>query len=189
MSELIEQLRSELKDRAYREGYDEAFLDHRIATQIRVIREERPLTQSQLAKAAGMKQSRISAMEDEDYGSWSINTLRRIAYALGVRLKVEFVEWGDLLHDVEHSGREDLERKRFEEDPAFAPAKEMTMELAAAAFCLSTVTADLVVTPAPQAAREVEYKPMRLLPAPQQSVVITNVPPPTLMRKGVFTNV
>ena len=41
MSELTERLRNELKDREYREGYDEAFLDHRIATQIRVIREQR----------------------------------------------------------------------------------------------------------------------------------------------------
>jgi transcriptional regulator with XRE-family HTH domain len=119
MSELTEQLRNELKDREYREGYDEALLDHRIATQIRVIREQRALTQSQLAEAAEMKQSRISAMEDEDYGSWSVNTLRRIAYALGVRLKVEFVEWGDILTEVETSDRAHLQRRRFEDDPAF----------------------------------------------------------------------
>jgi transcriptional regulator with XRE-family HTH domain len=119
MSELTEQLRNELKDSEYREGYDEAFLDHRIATQIRVIREQRGLTQSQLAEAAEMKQSRISAMEDEDYGSWSVNTLRRIAYALGVRLKVEFVEWGDILTEVETSDRAHLQRRRFEDDPAF----------------------------------------------------------------------
>jgi transcriptional regulator with XRE-family HTH domain len=126
MSELTEQLRNELKDREYREGYDEAFLDHRIATQIRVIREQRGLTQSQLADAARMKQSRISHMEDEDYGSWSVNTLRRIAYALGVRLKVEFVEWGDILTEVETSDRAHLQRRRFEDDPAFM---EETVEM------------------------------------------------------------
>jgi transcriptional regulator with XRE-family HTH domain len=126
MSALTETLREELQDREYREGYDEAFLDHRIAAQLRVIREQRGLTQKQLADAAGMKQSRISAMEDEDYGSWSVNTLRRLAYALGVRLKVEFVEWGDLLFDVEHSGRQNLQRRSFEEDPLFTAAPEVT---------------------------------------------------------------
>ncbi|MEA2162294.1 MAG: hypothetical protein QOK37_421 [Thermoanaerobaculia bacterium] len=128
MSELTDQLRVELQDREYREGYDEALLDHRIATQIRVLREQRGLTQSQLAEAAEMKQSRISAMEDEDYGSWSVNTLRRIAYALGVRLKVEFVEWGDILTEVETSDRAHLQRRRFEDDPAFTKDDVATVE-------------------------------------------------------------
>jgi transcriptional regulator with XRE-family HTH domain len=119
MSELSEKLRRELCNQEYREGYDEAFLDHLIATQIRVIREQRQLTQGQLAEATGMKQSRISAIEDEDYGSWSVNTLRRVAYALGVRLRVYFDEWGTLLDDIDRAGRADLERRPFDEDPAF----------------------------------------------------------------------
>jgi transcriptional regulator with XRE-family HTH domain len=122
MSGLIERLRVELRDREYREGYDEAYLDHHIATQIRAIREQRGWSQSDLAKAADMKQSRVSAMEDSDYGSWSINTLRRIAYALGVRLRVDFAEWGQLLEDIERSGRADLQRRPFDEDPAFQGA-------------------------------------------------------------------
>lgn len=126
MSELTERLRSELRDREYREGYDEALLDHRIATQIRVIREQRGWTQQQLADAAQMRQSRISAMEDEDYGSWSINTLRRIAHALDVRLSVEFDEWGTLLDDVDYAGRKDLERRPFKEDPAFQQEEPTT---------------------------------------------------------------
>ncbi len=45
--------------------------------------------------------------------------MRRIAYALGVRLKVEFVEWGDILTEVKTSDRAHLQRRRFEDDPAF----------------------------------------------------------------------
>lgn len=129
MSALTEKLRVELQDREYREGYDEAFLDHSIATQIRVIREQRGLTQKQLADAADMKQSRISAMEDEDYGSWSVNTLRRVAYALGVRLKVSFEEWGTLLSDIDRADRAGLQRRAFEDDPAFKSQDEIVETL------------------------------------------------------------
>jgi transcriptional regulator with XRE-family HTH domain len=126
MSALTEQLRQELRDREYREGYDEAFLDHHIATQIRAIREQRGWSQSELANAAGMKQSRISAMEGLDYGSWSVNSLRRVAYALGVRLRIDFAEWGDLLEDIERSGTADLQRRAFEDDPVFQKATQQT---------------------------------------------------------------
>jgi transcriptional regulator with XRE-family HTH domain len=157
MSELTERLRTELRDREYREGYDEAFLDHKIATQIRVLREQRGLTQKQLAKEAAMSQSRISEMEDQDYGSWSINTLRRLAYAFGVRLDVTFKEWGDLLTQVEHSSREDLERASFEDDPAFHPkARRATIRTevtpsqidATALTSLNLLDAHLVARPA-----------------------------------------
>jgi transcriptional regulator with XRE-family HTH domain len=120
MSELSEVLREELREREYREGYDEGFLDHWIATQVRVVREQRGMTQAELGKAAGMKQSRISAIEDEDYGSWSVTTLQRIAHALGVRLRVELAEWSTLLQDVGRASRADMERRRFEDDPVFA---------------------------------------------------------------------
>jgi transcriptional regulator with XRE-family HTH domain len=124
MSELVETLREELRDPEYRKGYDESFLNHLIATQIRVVREQRGLTQAELAKKTGMKQSRISAIEDEDYGSWSVNTLRRVAHELGVRLRVYLEEWGTLLDDVEHAGRKDLERRKFEDDPEFHDTAE-----------------------------------------------------------------
>lgn len=148
MSELTEKLRTELQDREYREGYDEAFLDFKIATQIRVIREQRGWNQKDLAKAAGMSQSRISEMEDQDYGSWSVNTLRRLAYALGVRLNVEFEEWGNLLREVDEASREDLQRRSFEEDPAF-----LTSSMPDEQFVKSTTgegTLTFVVTKTPK---------------------------------------
>ena len=87
---LIETLKGEFQDEDYRYAYDEEFSNSRMATQIKVLREQRELKQAQLAELAKMKQSRISALEDVNYSSWSVSTLRRLARALGVRFAFGF---------------------------------------------------------------------------------------------------
>jgi transcriptional regulator with XRE-family HTH domain len=124
MNDLAEILRKELpRSEEYRYAYDEEFGNTRVATQIKVLRESHdpPLTQKQLAEKAGMKQSRISELENVSYSSWSISTLRRLAKALGVRISFQFESWGELLPEVEEFGRSALDRPRLETDPAFAP--------------------------------------------------------------------
>lgn len=113
-------LMKELQDEDYRYAYDEEFANSRMATQIKVIREQREgMTQAQLAEKAGMRQSRISALENVDYSAWSISTLRRLARALGVRLSFKFESWGELLSEVDTFSREALQRPDFENDSAF----------------------------------------------------------------------
>lgn len=112
--------RGKFFDSEYRAGYAESFLDSRIATQIRVLREQRGWTQAQLAEAAGMKQSRICALEDANYSSWSVTTLKRLARAFDVPLDVEFGTFGRLLREASTFNRESLQRPEFAKDPAFA---------------------------------------------------------------------
>jgi transcriptional regulator with XRE-family HTH domain len=119
MSDYRGRLKKEFQDEEYRYAYDEEFANSRMATQIKVIREDQTLTQAQLAEKAGMKQSRISALENVDYSAWSISTLRRLARALGVRLSFKFESWGDLLAEVDAFSREALQRPDFEHDSAF----------------------------------------------------------------------
>jgi transcriptional regulator with XRE-family HTH domain len=49
------------------------------------------LTQRQLADLIGTQQSVISRIEDADYDRHTLGTLKKIASALGKRLRVEFV--------------------------------------------------------------------------------------------------
>lgn len=119
MSELVERLTKEFQDEDYRYAYDEEFSNARIATQLKVLREQQELKQSELAELAGMKQSRISELENVNYNAWSISTLRRLARALGVRLSFAFESWGELLPEADNFGRKALERPRFEKDSAF----------------------------------------------------------------------
>ncbi len=120
MSTYRDRLIKALQDEDYRYAYDEEFANSRMATQIKVIREQREeMTQAQLAEKAGMKQSRISALENVDYSAWSISTLRRLARALGVRLSFKFESWGELLSEVDGFNRDALQRPDFEHDRAF----------------------------------------------------------------------
>lgn len=58
-------------------------------------------------------------MEQVDYSSWSLSTLKRLARAFDMRLRVTFESFGSLLEDYGQLGREALERPSFKDDPAF----------------------------------------------------------------------
>lgn len=121
MSALAERLRSEFLDKGYRHAYADEFLNSYIATQIQVLREERGWSQERLAQETGMKQSRISLLENVGYSSWSISTLKRLAEAFDLTLRVSFESFGRCLADIDRFNRESLERFSFDQDPAFQP--------------------------------------------------------------------
>ena len=110
----------EFQDVEHRHAYCDEFLNISIATQIKVLREQRGLTQNELADQTDMKQSRISALEDVNYSSWSINTLRRLAKAFDVTLTVEFESFGEKLSRIETFSRAALEVVEFKKDPVFS---------------------------------------------------------------------
>jgi transcriptional regulator with XRE-family HTH domain len=119
MSELRGNLREEFRDKEYRHAYADESLNSYIATQIKVLREQRQLTQKELADLTGMAQPRIAVLEDINYSSWSINTLRRLAEAFDVRLSVKFETFSSLISETEAFSREALERAPFDEDTWF----------------------------------------------------------------------
>jgi len=119
MSSVVDRLKTDFKDLEYRHVYDEGFLNSSIATQLKVLREERGWTQDVLADRAGMNQSRISELEDVNFNSWTIRTLRKLARAFDLRLKISFEEFGTLLHDFRELNRRSLSRHSFGEDTAF----------------------------------------------------------------------
>lgn len=112
-----ERLRKSFKDHEYADSYARSALNAYIATQIKVIREQRGWTQDKLAEEAEMKQPRIAVMEDVNYSAWSISTLWRLAQAFHLRLKVSFEEFGTLPHEIDTFSRKSLERLPLEDDP------------------------------------------------------------------------
>jgi transcriptional regulator with XRE-family HTH domain len=126
MSELVDKLRSEFQDEEYRHSYAEECLNTMIASQIKVLREERELTQSALAKSAEMLQPRLSVMENADYSSWSVSTLKRLARALDLALSVKFEAFSEVILDFEEMSKETLSRPSFKDDPMFRSAKVRT---------------------------------------------------------------
>jgi transcriptional regulator with XRE-family HTH domain len=116
MNELSSRLREDFKDPEFRNIYANESLNTWIATQIKVLRESRGMTQSELAEAAGMRQSAVSRLEDVDYSNWTLKTLRRLAEAMDVRLSVKFETFSSLIHEIESLSRDNLDRPTFNND-------------------------------------------------------------------------
>lgn len=76
---------------SYRYAFVLSNISTTVAAQIETMRNDRGWTQAQLAEAAGMRQSRISVLEDPSNTSVNIKTLTRIAKACDVALMVQFV--------------------------------------------------------------------------------------------------
>ena len=80
------------------------------------------MTQQELADKIGTKQAGISRLENVNYSAWKTETLRKIARALSVRLRITFETFGTLLDEAERCRKETLQRPDFENDPAFGEA-------------------------------------------------------------------
>lgn len=119
MNSYREELKREFSDKEYRDAYAEDFLNTKIATQLRVIREQRELTETELVQKLGPNPLCVAELEDVNYTSWDITTLKTIASALDVRLSVSFETFGSLLDEDDSFSREWLERPDFEHDPVF----------------------------------------------------------------------
>jgi transcriptional regulator with XRE-family HTH domain len=115
--QLIEELRA---SREYREAYAEGYLNHSLTAQIRLVREQRGLSQKELAAKIGKHQPGLSRVEDSNYGRWNVATLRQVAGALDTWLQVSLEPYGKLVDAALNVSPEALKRPTFEEDPVFA---------------------------------------------------------------------
>ena len=93
-SKLISRL---IRDRAYRAAYVRAKLEVLIPSQLRALRLRKAWTQSDLASAAGKKQSQISAMETPGKVNFNLETLVEMSATFGVGLQVRFVPLSEML--------------------------------------------------------------------------------------------
>lgn len=117
MGAIDKTLRTELLQPEFSEGYAESFLDAYIAAQIKVLREENQWTQAELAQRLGTTQTAISRIENVNYSAWNVRTLKKLARAFRLRLKVSFETYGSLISDFTGLDREALRRTPREKDP------------------------------------------------------------------------
>lgn len=116
MSELANELKEAYKDKEFAHASVQEFLNIYIATQIKVLREQRGWTQKELADKVGMKQSRISVLENVNYSRWSIATLEKLAEAFDVAIDFSFEGFTKKIYDIDNFSRESLMRARREDD-------------------------------------------------------------------------
>ncbi|MFP3798724.1 helix-turn-helix domain-containing protein [Paraburkholderia sp. SIMBA_027] len=86
-----------LRSKTYRSTFAKSVAGNQIATQIRLLRESAGLSQAEMAKKLGTRQSAIARLEDPDYGRQSLTVLHKIAQAFDVAAWIEFVPYSTLL--------------------------------------------------------------------------------------------
>jgi transcriptional regulator with XRE-family HTH domain len=119
VNELQRQLEKDLRNEESRCVYADTVTNAFISAQIRSLREQRDLSQDELANLVGTKQSGISRLERPDYSTWKVETLRKLAKAFGVRLRIRFEEFGTLVDEITGFNDKNLLPRKFEDDPAF----------------------------------------------------------------------
>ncbi len=79
------------KDAELKREYDALEIEYQLKQALIDIRNEKHLTQKDLAELTGIHQSDISKIENGNANP-SLNTLRRLADGLGKKIKLEFVD-------------------------------------------------------------------------------------------------
>ena len=110
--EIVESLR----DKDYRDLYVAEHIRQGIAFQIRMMREDRGWTQSDLGERMGMAQETISQLEDPDYGRLTLRTLKRLGSAFDVAPIVRFAPFSHLVDWIVSLSSDRLVVPSFEHD-------------------------------------------------------------------------
>jgi transcriptional regulator with XRE-family HTH domain len=121
---LIDRLRKDFESEDSRYAYADNLVNTFVSAQIKALRERGNLSQEELAELIGTKQSGISRLERADYSAWKIETLRRLARAFGVRVRISFDEFGSLLADISGFSKEKLTPRKFEDDLVFGRQRQ-----------------------------------------------------------------
>ncbi|MDO8291469.1 MAG: helix-turn-helix domain-containing protein [Gallionella sp.] len=86
-----------LKNPKAREAYVEAELVNGLAHQIRIIRQQRGLTQKQLAEKLGTTQTTVSRLENPSYGRYSLRSLLALSKVFDVALFVRYMPFSKFM--------------------------------------------------------------------------------------------
>lgn len=115
ISGVARQLFRSFGNREYRRAFA-AEVGVELATQIRMLREQRFGRQQDLADRLGKRQETISQWENPDYGRYSLSTLRSLADAFDVPLIVRFGTWSELADWNAHISPASLAPLPYEEE-------------------------------------------------------------------------
>jgi len=81
----------DMKDPEFKKHYQEERQALKLAMKIAELRDQKGLSQQELAKLMGTSQQAISRIESGAYEGFTLKTLEKIAEATGMRVKIEFV--------------------------------------------------------------------------------------------------
>lgn len=88
-------------DPEFRREWFRAELEQGVPEQIRAMREVRGMSQTDLAVAAQMHQPAIARLERSGKANWNVETLIRVAEAMGACLVIRFVPHEDAIEGID----------------------------------------------------------------------------------------
>jgi transcriptional regulator with XRE-family HTH domain len=121
MTSALKMIWKKMSRKAYRDSFVSAHISNLVASQIATLRAKHNWTQKQLAEKSGMRQSRISALEDPNYENIEVSTLRRLASAFDVALTVRFVPFSELARWTTSVTNNQVSVASFADDAVGAP--------------------------------------------------------------------
>lgn len=126
-----------LQNKEYRSSFVSSQISNTIAAQIFSLREARGWKQAEVAAKAGMKQSRISDLEDPNYENYETRTLVKLASAFDVGLVVRFVPFSELAKWSANLSPRDFLPTEFNKDGVATEIEDMRKNWSSAtvAYC------------------------------------------------------
>ena len=128
-----------MRSKSYRDSISKENIVNRLSLQIKLMREKANLTQAELAKKLGTRQSAIARLEDPSYGKYSLSMLNKISHIFDVNLWVEFSSYSSFLRKTQNLSSENLLPKsyldEFSDDGEPYDAVELTFDKSA--ICVS----------------------------------------------------
>lgn len=85
-----ESLKEQMENEEFKQEWDKTELEYQIIKAIITAREEKNITQKELAEMTGITQNDISKLESGNANP-SLQTLKKLADGLGMAIKLEFV--------------------------------------------------------------------------------------------------
>ena len=85
-----ESLKEQMENEEFKQEWDKTELEYQIIKAIITAREEKNITQKELAEMTGITQNDISKLENGSANP-SLQTLKKLANGLGMAIKLEFV--------------------------------------------------------------------------------------------------
>src|SRR4030065_1300559 len=82
-------LQEDIKDPEFKKHYQEERQALKLAMKIAELRDQKGLSQQELAKLMGTSQQAISSLESGEYEGFTLKTLEKIAEATGTKVKIE----------------------------------------------------------------------------------------------------
>jgi transcriptional regulator with XRE-family HTH domain len=126
MTSALKKIWKKMGRKAYRDAFVSAHISNMVASQISALRSKYKWTQKELAGKSGMKQSRISALEDPNYENIEVGTLRRLASAFDVALTIRFIPFSELAQWSTTLSNSKISIPSFDEDALVSQAVTTT---------------------------------------------------------------